>query len=142
MNTSVIFDRSMIAPCGINCGTCLAYLRAKNKCCGCLPASTNKPKTRLLCKIKNCEHLEKTISNFCFDCATFPCQRLKQLDKRYRTNYKTSLIQNLKTIERIGILEYLLNETKRWTCPDCGSTISVHRDSCLICNRDLNKNAL
>ena len=135
MSTSVTFDRSMIAPCGMNCGTCIAYLRAKNKCCGCLPASINKPKTRLLCKIKNCENLEKTTSNFCFECETFPCVRLKQLDKRYRTRYNTSFIQNLLTIKESGISDYLVNETNRWTCPNCGSTRSVHRDNCLICNQ-------
>ncbi len=25
----------LIAPCGMNCGTCLGYLREKNKCVGC-----------------------------------------------------------------------------------------------------------
>ena len=29
MTTSVAFDKSLIAPCGINCGTCLANLRVK-----------------------------------------------------------------------------------------------------------------
>jgi hypothetical protein len=142
MKTSVAFDRSMIAPCGMNCGTCIAYLRAKNKCCGCLPTSINKPKTRLLCKIKNCEQLQKTTSKFCYDCKEFPCQRLKHLDKRYRTKYKTSFIQNLLTIKEIGITNYLSNEAIRWTCPDCGSIISVHRDKCLTCNRDLIKTTL
>ncbi len=28
-------DVQPIAPCGMNCATCLAYLRDKNTCCGC-----------------------------------------------------------------------------------------------------------
>ncbi len=28
-------DVSLIAPCGMNCGICLAYLRTKNVCPGC-----------------------------------------------------------------------------------------------------------
>ena len=27
--------KELIAPCGINCGTCIAYQREKNRCCGC-----------------------------------------------------------------------------------------------------------
>ncbi len=141
MSTSVTFDRSMIAPCGMNCGTCYAYLRTKNKCCGCLSASVNNYKTVHLCIIKNCEHLEKTTSKFCFDCDTFPCKRLKQLDKRYRTKYRTSFIENLGTIKEFGITYFLTNEAIRWTCPDCGSTLSCHRNYCLNCDRYLNINA-
>jgi hypothetical protein len=139
VNTTITFDKIMIAPCGINCGTCIAFLRPKNKCYGCLPASLNKPKTRYYCKIKNCEQLDKTSSGFCYECSDFPCQRMKHIDKRYRTRYKTSLIQNLLTIKEIGITEYLAKETIRWACPNCGSTISVHRDNCLTCNLDLKK---
>jgi hypothetical protein len=133
MYNSVTFDRNLIAPCGINCGTCIGYLRDKNKCYGCLPPAENKPKTRLLCRIKNCEHLAKTSSKFCYDCEIFPCNRMKHLDKRYQSKYHTSLIQNLITIKEIGITKYLINEVNRWTCPNCGSILSIHRDKCLGC---------
>jgi hypothetical protein len=142
MTISVTFNNTMIAPCGINCGTCFAYLRDKNKCPGCLSIFTSKPKTRLYCKIKNCEHLNNTHSRFCYECEKFPCQRLEHIDKRYRTKYKSSLIQNLVTMKEIGITEYLINETNKWTCPNCGSTTSVHRDNCPTCNLDLKKNSL
>lgn len=138
MSTSVKFDRSMIAPCGMNCGTCIAYLRDKNKCCGCCPDSGFKPNHCAQCRIKNCDLLEKTTSKFCYDCEKFPCQRLKQLDKRYRTKYKTSFIQNLLTIKETGITNFLAFESKRRTCPNCGSIVSVHRDNCQTCNYELN----
>jgi hypothetical protein len=134
MSTSVIFVRSMIAPCGMNCGTCLAYLRPENKCCGCLTASVSKPKTRQFCKIKVCEHFQKTASEFCSDCDTFPCKSLKKLDKRYQTKYKISFIENLLKIKEIGLTDYLVFETNRWSCRGCGSTLSVHRNNCLTCN--------
>jgi len=142
MNNSVTFDRTMIAPCGMNCGTCIGYLRDKNKCCGCWPESGSKPKYCVSCRIKNCDLLEKTTSKFCYDCENFPCQRLKQLDKRYRTKYNTSFILNLLSIKEIGITEFLRNENSRWTCPNCGSTLSVHRDNCLNCNIEYNKSIL
>ena len=47
----------LIAPCGMNCGICYAYLREKNKCFCCHIEDPNKPKTRLNCKIKNCGNL-------------------------------------------------------------------------------------
>lgn len=31
-------NRNLIAPCGMNCGVCIAYLREKNRCQGCWKA--------------------------------------------------------------------------------------------------------
>jgi hypothetical protein len=61
---------------------------------------------------------------------------MKNLDKRYRTRYKTSLINNLITIKEIGIESYLQNENVRWTCPDCGIAICVHRPLCKGCGNE------
>jgi ribosomal protein S27AE len=142
MTTSVTFDRTMIAPCGMNCGTCIAFLRDKNKCYGCRIPFEDKSIARQNCIIKNYVNLENTTSKFCYDCEKFPCQRLKNLDKRYRTKYRTSFIQNLKIIKEKGISSFLANETTRWSCPNCGSTLSCHRDNCLNCNLIINKNSV
>jgi hypothetical protein len=139
MNQFVIFDKSMIAPCGINCGTCLAFLREKNRCNGCLHASENKSKARLQCRIKNCEHLARIQSMFCYECPSFPCQRIKHIDKRYRTSYKISLVQNLLTLKEMGMTKYLETEQGKWACPNCGSTVCVHRDHCLQCKIGIDK---
>lgn len=137
--SSSTFDRALIAPCGINCGTCLGHLRTKNRCIGCWPNTGFKVPHCSLCKIKNCEHLSQTESKFCYECKMFPCKRLKQLDKRYRTKYHVSLIENLLSIKEIGIDAFLAKESVWWTCPNCGATICVHREICLNCNADLNK---
>ena len=143
METLVHFKEELIAPCGINCGTCMAYLREKkNRCHGCRHADLNMPITRLNCRIKSCEHLQNTESNLCSDCHLFPCARLKHIDKRYRTRYKTSLIQNLNSIRETGMTSFLENEVRRWSCPNCGSILSVHRDHCMKCNFELKKEAL
>ena len=132
--TSTPFNADLIAPCGINCGTCLAYLREKkNRCHGCRHADLNIPATRLNCKIKNCENLRGSDSKLCSDCLQFPCTRLKHIDKRYRTRYHTSLIRNLDTIKETGMESYLANEFLKWSCPVCGAIISVHRENCLKC---------
>jgi hypothetical protein len=122
----------MIAPCGINCGVCIGYLRDKNKCLGCnAPEETNLHHCSV-CIIKHCS-LKK---NYCYTCKQFPCQRLKQLDKRYRTRYNTSLINNLMAIKEIGIKEFIKKDEKKWKCKNCSSVISIHRKACLECGKE------
>jgi hypothetical protein len=136
MRTSVTFDRIMIAPCGMNCGTCIAHLREKNKCPGCRIHSENKAVSVRRCIIPRCTHLAETTSKFCYDCEKFACQRIKQLDKRYKTKYRTSFIENLTIIKEKGIDSFLAFEAKRRTCPECGSVLSVHKDYCLNCQKN------
>lgn len=137
MTTIVSFDKSLIAPCGINCGTCMANLRAKNKCFGCRVDFDSKRKTCNECKIKNCDLLAETSTKFCYECEKFPCDRMKHIDKRYLTKYRAGLIQNLVTIKEKGMENFLELEVIKWTCPNCGSATSVHRDKCPACGRDL-----
>ena len=96
-------DKKLIAPCGMNCGICLGYLRDKNKCPGCWFNNEHKNKSRNKCIIKNCELLAKTDSKFCYDCEKYPCTRLKQLYNRYRTNFGMSMIENLEFIRENGL---------------------------------------
>ena len=126
-------NTALIAPCGMNCGICLAYLRAKNKCQGCRinPAINFKSIDR--CIIRNCDLLKETSSGFCFDCEKYPCPRLKQLDKRYRTKYGMSMIENLNSVKFNGLYSFVEAEVKRWTCSNCGAIICVHREDCLKC---------
>jgi hypothetical protein len=136
MIPAVSFDKSLIAPCGMNCGTCIAYLRVKNRCPGCRIYSADKAISIQRCIIPNCVHLEKTDSKFCYDCQKFSCRRLKQLDRRYRTKYGTSFIENLTMIKEKGIDNFLVFESKRRSCPTCGSVLSVHRKNCMICFKE------
>jgi len=137
MINKVKFGISQIAPCGMNCGTCIAFLRDKNTCPGCRVFSLDKAVTVRKCVIINCSYLENTPSKFCYECEKFPCKRLKQLDKRYRTKYRTSFIENLLIIKEQGIDYFLDYESGRRTCPNCGSVLSVHRSYCLNCNAGL-----
>jgi hypothetical protein len=132
--------KGLIAACGMNCGLCIGYLREKKPCGGCFKKDDlNKPNVCRSCAIVNCELLSKTESGFCYDCDKFPCSRLKQLDKRYRTKYSMSMLDNLNFIKANGMEKFLENEQKRWTCDVCGSGISVHRDFCLNCKTELRK---
>lgn len=136
MNPEVSFTKSQLAPCGINCGTCRAHLRAKNVCPGCQvsPGPTISHCSR--CAIRNCDSLKKTTANFCYECPEFPCAKIIQIDSRYRKKYRISLIGNLKTLSVTDTETYLLLEKTRWTCTGCGSVLCVHNTICLKCRKE------
>ena len=131
-------EPELVAPCGMNCNVCSAYLafssgipkkRGKiNHCKGCLPRE------------KNCAFLKKHCSKigdgklrFCFECSTFPCERLEKIDARYRERYGISFIENLKEIEKKGVDGFLRVQKKVFECDKCGGTISVHNGKCYGC---------
>jgi hypothetical protein len=123
----------LVAPCGMNCGICMAFLRKKNKCSGCRGSDEDKTITRLKCGIKNCI---KSNSDFCYSCTEYPCKAIKHIDKRYRTRYGMSMIENLDSIRKIGISAFLRNEKRKWSCPGCKGTICVHKGCCMECGRE------
>ncbi|MBT8352346.1 MAG: DUF3795 domain-containing protein [Deltaproteobacteria bacterium] len=124
---------SSIAQCGMNCRLCHAYTRVKNACPGCRGDDRLKPKTRWACKIKTCETYRKGKIKYCYQCDSYPCSRLKALDKRYKTKYEMSMIDNLNNINKSGIRQFIRNEKKRWRCPGCGGLICVHKPACIYC---------
>jgi hypothetical protein len=132
---STAIRTGLIAPCGMNCRLCLAYQREKNVCPGCRGDDSRKMKSCLACRIKKCERIARNGARYCFGCSTFPCARLKQLDKRYRTKYGMSMIENLQSIEKNGVRGFIRDQKQRWTCPRCGDLLCVHRPECLSCGR-------
>ncbi len=103
----------LIAPCGMNCGICQAHLREKRKCPGCYGEDTNKSITKVNCIIRNCEMIKLSQSGFCYECIKYPCKRLQQLDKRYRTKYTMSMIENLEYIKGNGLSAFVEKENER-----------------------------
>lgn len=134
-------NEELIAPCGMNCGVCVSYLAMKNDlknkgfakkyCVGCRPRGKN-------CTfLKNqCGRLGKGLVRFCYECGEYPCRRLKALDKRYRTFYHMSMIENLELIKTQGIGSLLEKEAAKWRCPECGGTICCHNGLCFNCGLD------
>ena len=130
MNTQ---EHSLIAPCGMNCALCMAFLRERNKCPGCRGPDDNKSITKVNCKIKNCEIFKDGDREFCFECEDFPCDRLEHLDKRYENKYHMSMVTNLRSIRDNGMKKFLADEAEKWTCSKCGGTICVHKGCCYSC---------
>ena len=135
--TNTNFLPELIAPCGMNCALCRAYIaythsipRVRGKityCAGCLPRAKN-------CYIKRgCKKLSKHQIQSCSECDTVPCEKLAHLDKRYRERYGMSMIENLKLIKANGNTQFLMSQADKYTCPKCGDVICVHDSKCLVC---------
>ena len=129
----------LIAPCGMNCALCSAYLAYAHQiprkrgriyhCQGCRPRN------------KKCAYLKKPCSGlsngsirFCYECKGFPCAHLKHLDTRYRKSYGISFIENLGVIRDNGLEQFLKCQRERHTCPKCGDWVSVHNKKCFRCD--------
>ena len=135
----------LIAPCGMNCAVCSGYLALRHAvkskgigmpyCEGCRP----RDKTYAFLK-KRCEPLLNNKVKFCYECKDFPCERLEHLDKRYRTNFRMSMIENLKYIKKNGVSEFLEKEKEKWKCPECGGVICCHNGICFDCGLGKLKN--
>ena len=131
-------NEELIAPCGMNCAVCSSYLAMKNDlkkkgigrayCAGCRPRGKNCAFMK-----KQCDLLGKGLVRFCYECGDFPCRRLKTLDKRYRTFYHMSMIDNLEYIKGHGIVQFLEKEREKWQCPECGQVICCHNGICFEC---------
>jgi hypothetical protein len=145
-STYQIMDREeLIAPCGMDCSLCVAYQSQvydlkkqgfhRQYCQGCRPRNQN-----CLHMGDSCDLLRDGRVGFCFECMDFPCQRLKRLDKRYRTKYHMSMIDNLMYLQEHGTEAFLEEQSKRWKCEACGEIICCHYGLCLVCDLDTLRN--
>ncbi len=84
-----------VPPCGIFCGTCPIYLRAKNPC----------PGAELHCRERRCKGIyvcsEQRGHRFCHECATFPCSRFKKFAATWQ-QHGQDLLSNQKALARLG----------------------------------------
>jgi hypothetical protein len=138
-------EEILIAPCGMNCALCASYLAMKNDlkttgimktyCAGCRPRGKNCAFLK-----KKCDLLGNGRVHYCYECGEFPCRSLKQLDTRYRTLYRMSMIENLEYIREHGIKNLLEREEEKWRCPECGGTICCHNGICFSCGLEKLKN--
>ncbi len=132
------FSSDLIAPCGMNCGICKAYLAYSRgvpkkrgqvtQCQGCITRNKNCAFIK-----KRCEKIRKGQIRFCNECPDMPCQRLVHLDEHYRARYNMSMIENQKMIKEKGIAEFLKSQANKYRCPSCGDVVSVHDAKCYVC---------
>ncbi len=134
-------EEVLIAPCGMNCAICSGYLASKNDlkskgvktpyCIGCRPRDKQCAFLR-----KRCDLILYGKVKYCYECPDFPCRNLRHIDRRYRENYRMSMIENLDYIRDNGIGRFLKKEEEKWICPECGETICCHNGICFNCGLD------
>jgi hypothetical protein len=138
-------NKSLAAPCGLYCGTCRQYILRKKG----LLAKRGYTQGCEGCRIRNkkcafirrdCPALLKNKLEFCYECDTFPCDKLEKLDHTYHERYSVNLIDNLRRIEAIGVDNWLQEQVKLYTCPECGGEICVHDSECIDCGNIINPN--
>lgn len=126
---------NLAAPCGMYCGFCRAYFGTKfglkGNCEGCRVRNKNCTFIR-----KDCPPLRKGTIHFCYECDTFPCDKLKRLEGIYTKRYGVSLIGNLERIKSIGADAWLEEQREKWTCPACGGRLNVHDAQCVGCGAE------
>ena len=130
---SMTITSNLIAPCGMNCRLCRAYIREKKACPGCYGNDNFMSKSTATCCIRNCETIKTGKAKYCFACTKFPCANLNHLDKRYRTKYGMSMIDNLESIKQFGMTNFTKREKVKWACSICGDIICVHKEKCISC---------
>ena len=135
-------NAELIAPCGMNCGVCGAFLALQYDvrrlglrtpyCTGCRP----RGKTCSYIK-KQCDALLAGRIEYCYQCRVFPCHNLSHLDERYARNYRMSMVANLLYLKTHGVTALLARERERWACPRCGEVISCHNGVCYSCSAEV-----
>jgi hypothetical protein len=85
---------------------------------------------------KKCSRLLNHSVTFCYECTDYPCENLKQIDTRYKTLFRMSLLENLAAIKTNGIETFLRTQQEKWRCPTCGGTICCHNGLCFHCDSD------
>lgn len=108
-------DARLVAPCGLNCGLCRAFLREKNPCLGCRAVSKSNPIARYHCRIKNCKNIKVHGWKFCRPtCDEFPCHYIHLLQKRYSAKYGVDVFDNLRKIRESGLTKFAAGEDRRY----------------------------
>ncbi len=137
-----MFTEKMIAPCGLDCNLCSQAHKKKHACPGCMGSDENKPAfCSQGCPIVRCSERAAHHYRFCDECSHFPCSHLTEIEQRYGSQYvlQESPLHNLRTIREKGILFFLQEEKKQWTCPECGGVISVHNGICSQCRKSVRR---
>ena len=120
--------------CGV-CGAYLAYSKGLPRkrgaiihCAGC------RARRKQCAYLKgHCPHIGTGEVGFCYECAEYPCKRLRVLDSRYRRRYEMSLIENLDLIRDAGVQALIDRQQSRYGCAVCGQLRSIHNGKCYVC---------
>lgn len=119
------------AICGLYCGTCPAF---GADCDGCLSDRVAPGCDVCLNGFRECAAAHKAAR--CYECAEFPCQRLKAFSKRHYVNgigHHVHVIEDLQTMKDIGVGAWTDRQREEHTCKNCGKSILWYERGCPDC---------
>ena len=117
----------LVAPCGLDCGSCEFYLSKHNNdileylvskgipkailpCNGCRNIDGKCPIVQTDCATYNCAKSKSV--EFCFDCNEFPCSMLNPTADRANILPHNLKVFNLCTIKRAGLDNFISQSGK------------------------------
>jgi len=100
---------NLVAPCGLYCGECTAFLNGK--CEGCRSNKGLGKKYRKYCKIYEC--LNKKKLKICLECQEFPCHFFDffKAEKLEESSWFLDVWSNMKQIKEAGLINFLKEKT-------------------------------
>lgn len=132
------------AYCGLFCESCPLYKETERFlngeidepdeiCRGC--NSDTHGRWCSQCDIKACAKGKD--HRFCFECAEYPCSRLKEFAENTDYPYHEEIYENLKYIKKHGPYRWEDQQKKRWSCHKCGTPFHWWQTKCPECGAGL-----
>jgi len=102
---------NLVAPCGLYCGECTAFL--SEECLGCRSDLGLSKEYRKYCKIYQCSS-DKNLKT-CLECKDFPCKIFDffKAEKLEDSSWFLDVWSNMKQIEEIGLTNFL-RKKRNW----------------------------
>ncbi len=150
----------MAGICGLYCGTCPNYLAeregdtaqiaaiarandmdiSKVGCDGCL--SERVMPFCVECKngFRKCAREKKV--TWCFECADFPCERLREFTKIHIVDgqrHHARVIDDLAYMKEHGVDAWLEVQDKAGRCPECGKRLYWFARECPVCRTGIQR---
>lgn len=99
----------LVAPCGLYCGECTAFLNGK--CGGCRSNEGLSKDFRRYCRIYHCSS-DKNLK-ICLECEEFPCKFFGFLkaENLKQSSWFLDVWTNMKQVKDIGLTNFLENKT-------------------------------
>ena len=150
--------KDFAAPCGLYCGACsirAAYNRKDDQllkamadgvslylghkvetgdlaCEGCLSDLLAAPCRE--CEIRDCA-LSRGYTR-CAECNDFPCDRIRNFNNDGMPHH-SEVIKNVHRQKEVGVDSWIVEQDKRWRCPNCSAEINWYAGQCPECDNVL-----